>query len=418
MKSKYLYLTVALWCALAGCSKKDGGIGAANAAPAKVAAVEQAAVSVQSDDDFEIRVTDWEITITGYTGSATDVVIPATINGWPVTAIGEMAFRKKGLTSVIIPDNVTTISRGAFRENQLTSIDIPSSVVTIGSAAFYSNQLASVIIPDSVTSIGDFAFEENQLTSIDIPSSVVTIGSSAFYSNQLTKVTIPNNIVSISDGAFSQNRLISVSIGDNVSLGEGYNSGYDMADPSFDDGFVAYYDSTGKRAGTYVLGEGGWIIGAVSEQIVDDFKIAVTVAEGKVTITGYTGSATDVVIPSSINELPVTAIGREAFKSKKLTRVSLPSSVSYIGESAFEDNQLTSVNIPDSVTSIGEDAFYDNKLTQVSISANVFLIEEHRFGAGFLRRPSFDDAFAEYYNSTGKRSGTYVLRDGEWSSEE
>src|SRR5690625_1091290 len=41
--------------------------------------------------------------------------------------------------------------------------------------------------------------------------------------------------------------------------------------------------------------------------------------DGTVTITGYTGNATDITIPEEIDEKTVTVIGESAFKSKNLT---------------------------------------------------------------------------------------------------
>src|SRR4051812_45575741 len=55
------------------------------------------------------------ITITGYTGPGGAVVIPATINNWPVTAIGDYAFADKtALTAVTIPATVASIGENAF----------------------------------------------------------------------------------------------------------------------------------------------------------------------------------------------------------------------------------------------------------------------------------------------------------------
>ena len=55
------------------------------------------------------------ITITGYTGPGGAVTIPSTINGLPVTSIGNYAFSNcTSLTSVTIPDSVTSIGLGAL----------------------------------------------------------------------------------------------------------------------------------------------------------------------------------------------------------------------------------------------------------------------------------------------------------------
>ena len=68
----------------------------------------------------------------------TDVVIPDTYEGLPVTSIGNGAFTQcTSLTNVVIPDSVTNIDRWAFS---------------------YCTNLESIVIPDSVTSIGDYAF--------------------------------------------------------------------------------------------------------------------------------------------------------------------------------------------------------------------------------------------------------------------
>ena len=75
--------------------------------------------------------------------------------------------------------------------------------------------------------------------------------------------------------------------------------------------------------------------------------------DGTVEITGYTGSDTEIVIPSEIEGKAVTSIGETAFYyCKGLTRVTIPDSVTSIGEAAFYYCKgLTSITIPDSVTS-------------------------------------------------------------------
>ena len=55
------------------------------------------------------------IEISGCDETATDVVIPAEIEGVPVTVIGKLSFfNNDKLTSVEIPESVTSIGLGAF----------------------------------------------------------------------------------------------------------------------------------------------------------------------------------------------------------------------------------------------------------------------------------------------------------------
>lgn len=184
------------------------------------------------------------VTITKYTGTESTVILPSTINSWPVTKIGEDALKDNTtITSVTIPANVTEIGSNAFAGcTNLTSVNykgdwsnltiqsgnpavedaakdaaneqlfdfefilnntavivtnykckgtaadvtIPSRykgkpVTAINNAAFPNSAVTSVTIPDSVTSIPDAAFVNcSQLTNISIPNSVTYIGFSAF----------------------------------------------------------------------------------------------------------------------------------------------------------------------------------------------------------------------------------------------
>lgn len=202
------------------------------------------------------------VTITKYTGTESTVILPSTINSWPVTKIGEDAFQDNTtITSVTIPANVTEIGSNAFAGcTNLTSVNyagdwsnltiqsgnpavqdaaneqlfdfdfilnntavivtryngtaadvtIPSRyqgkpVTTIGHAAFFNSAVTSVTIPDSVTSISDDAFVNcPQLTNISIPNSVTYIGFFAFGScTSLKSITLPSSLSSISGALFS-----------------------------------------------------------------------------------------------------------------------------------------------------------------------------------------------------------------------
>jgi hypothetical protein len=100
---------------------------------------------------FNYTTTNGTITITGYTGSGGAVTIPATINGLPVTSIGDESFVGTDLTSVTIPSSVTSIGFETFGYcYSLTNVSIGSSVITIGDGAFVEcYNLTSITISSS-----------------------------------------------------------------------------------------------------------------------------------------------------------------------------------------------------------------------------------------------------------------------------
>jgi len=232
--------------------------------PVREAAPAQVAVPVQAAQPRQIERTqrqagqaprqygneqgfEWEtfghgVMIIGYTGTSRDVRIPQQIQEMPVIGIGNWAFADRQIISVAIPDSVTFINVQAF----------------------YNNQLASITIPDNVTRIGWGAFMGNQLTSISIGNGVTGIGNWAFENNQLANVTIPDSVTSIGHGAFRRNQLASVTVGANVSVGwhwfQGEMGEHDGRSPSFPQGFDAFYQGQGRRAGTYTYSDGNWSV--------------------------------------------------------------------------------------------------------------------------------------------------------------
>ena len=269
-------------------------------------------------------------TITGYHCLDTDVVIPSTIDGHPVTGIAVISFNNKGLTSVVIPNSVITIGNGAFSRNQLTKITIPNGVKTIGNAAFASNPMTSLTIGNGVTKIGNSAFHGNQLTSATIPNSVITIGNSAFYSNEISELTLGNSVTTIGDNAFQENNLVNVIIPNSV----------------------------------ITIGSSAFTINQISNLTIGNS--VTTIGENAFSCN----QLTSITIPNG-----VTTIGNSAFYLNKIGgTLTIPSSVTTIGNAAFGGcfmshdgiygpNNLTDVYIDKLATdslSIGGSAFCVN----------------------------------------------------------
>ncbi|MGN1328261.1 MAG: fibronectin type III domain-containing protein [Eubacterium sp.] len=129
---------------------------------------------------------DYTASITDYTGSETDLTLPATLDDFTVIEIG----------------------CGAFSENDdLLSVTIPDGIITIGAKAFFDcDSLMNVTMSDSLLVIGEGAFEWCfDLENIIIGNSVTNIGKKAFeWCYRLKSVTIPQSVTSISDEAFTR----------------------------------------------------------------------------------------------------------------------------------------------------------------------------------------------------------------------
>ena len=275
------------------------------------------------------------ITITGYTGSGSSVVIPNIIDGLPVNSIGSSAFSgNQNLTSIIIPTNITSIGTNAFLFcDNLPNVVIPNSVTNIGDFTFGTcRKLTSITIGTNVTRIGNYAFENClSLTNLTIPNSVTSIGSYAFLNCwSLTNYTIPDCVTNMGDYAFYGCTGLT-----NISIGDGLAS-----------------------IGNYVFD------GCTN-------LANVTISTNLTSIGSYAfygcSSLPSVTIPNS-----VSSIGSYVFNGcTKLTNVIISNGVASIGNYAFGScSSLPSVTIPNSVTNISSSAFSGcSSLNAINVNA-------------------------------------------------
>ena len=162
-------------------------------------------------------------------GNETSFVIPETICGASVTALGDGAFDvNENITSVILPDSVTSIGSNAFYDcislksirlpksitsieattfakcRSLTGIEIPQNVTSIKAGAFGNcESLTKITLPDKLTEIGDAAFRNcPSLTEINIPSGLTAIGERAFINCAFVTIELPENLQSAGSDAF------------------------------------------------------------------------------------------------------------------------------------------------------------------------------------------------------------------------
>jgi len=304
---------------------------------------------------------------------------------------GTMIFYDNGIKLVAEEDGIFAkghIFDFAIKAGQQTTTAETPFTFADGTITGYNGTETAVVIPSqingqAVTKIGEMAFYNKQLTSVTIPNSITIIESMAFCDNKFTNVTVPDSVTNIGASAFVFTPLTSVTIGANITLGS-YVEAIGGRGDAFNEDLDSVYYSNGQRAGTYTLNNGVWSLSG-NQQATQETAFEFEKGE----ISGYTGTATTLVIPSQIEGRAVTAIREYVFSNK----------------------QLTNVTIPDSVIYIGWAAFWDNPLISITIGANV------EFGYEGDDLYAFDKEFITAYNNNGKQAGTYIINNGVWSME-
>ena len=183
-------------------SAPESGAVSASTSSEPTASGEESAPAESPLDDFEFAENDTGITVVKYLGDDKDVVIPAQVNGKPVTVIGECSFEKMNIFSVTLPDTVTVIGEGAFGQ---------------------CKELKNIDLPDSVTELQGGAFRESGLETITWSDNLQTIGYSCFANTNLREVMLPNQLTELLSGVFMEcDNLEKVIFNEGLKLIEGY----------------------------------------------------------------------------------------------------------------------------------------------------------------------------------------------------
>jgi fibronectin type 3 domain-containing protein len=379
-----------------------------------------------------------EIEITGLEDeSITDLVIPDTIAGLPVTSIGDWAFDEcDNLTSITIPNSVTRIGDHAFSWcSSLTGITIPDSVTTIDDYAFNGCiRLKSITIPESVTSMGDCVFRLCEgLINVTIPNSITSIGENEFqFCYSLKSIIIPASVTTIGSKAFSDSGIVyAIILSSNTKIVNDAFDEYAKLIYSYKHHFYASDDiaptETNLGYKLYKCSDCNLTYKADYVDSINDLGFYYVIRNDAVTIIdNIDSSRTTLVIPAAIDGLPVTTIAEYAFAwCEDLTNIIIPDSVTTIEESAFEGcASLTSITIPASVKTIDSYAFsFCTELTDVLLESNGTSVAEDAFKGSeninnidkinFTHIAVIDKAVAATCTSSGLTEGSHCKVCGE-----
>lgn len=158
-------------------------------------------------DGIRYLISNGEAIAVYFDKSTKTVVVPETIEGYPVTEIKKAFYECRSLTEIKLPENLRKIGDYSFFYcDKLTSIEIPDGVNFIGESAFgRCSSLVNVKLPESLVSVSAWTFSScDLLPGIEIPDNVTHIGEHAFsYCYELSDVKIPDSVVVIGENAFS-----------------------------------------------------------------------------------------------------------------------------------------------------------------------------------------------------------------------
>lgn len=253
-----------------------------------------------TDGDWEFQLLNNEAKITGYIGTDTDVVIPSTVYGVPVTKV--------------------EISWNGNHFRNVESLEYPGTVKKIKNNEVGKN-LKKITLHEGTEIIGDYAFDGTSISSINLPSTVKEIGEHAFQNcTSLSQINLHNGVKKIGEFSF-------------------YKTGFTEVDLTELPEDCVYGDAIFKDC-----------------KYLKTAKLNKGMTEIPVSFFYECVSLTDVEIPSNVN-----TIGNKAFdECKALERIILPTSLKSIGAYAFNEcESLKEVVIPYGVEKLFFHCFAD-----------------------------------------------------------
>lgn len=295
-----------------------------------------------------------------------------------VTEIGDMVFENcEKLESIVIPETLEEIGASVFGGcSSLQDIDLPNKPLSLDHNTFYgsayyedkSNWENGVLYVDNylLAINSDFL----NLSEYEVKEGTIAIAINAFLNNaqNLTKITLPEGLKLIGDKAFSSlSKLESINIPSSVDT-IGYNA---FASTGIYNNSTNWSDN-----GLYI---DGWLVNVqntkISEFEVKEGTIGVSNGSDVSFIPSSARKITKLTLPSTLRY-----IGKNSFKQLTLIKeISLGGSLEFIKEGAFAVcSSLEKVNLDEctNLALIGDQAFSQAKISEITIPESVLEMGE------------------------------------------
>ena len=304
-----------------------------------VCALAPVTVNAKESDGFTYTIENDEVTLETCTlpMDTTEIIVPDTIEGKPVTQLSERMFRNYPLVeTVTLPSHLTAIPDGCFVMcDALQNVQIPDSVTEIGENAFGNcDSLQEITLPPSVQSIGRAAFYGcDALETVNIPEGVTVLDHTFGDCHSLREVALPATITTL-DSAFTRCTALQ-----RIEIPSGVEH--------FED---SLFDCTALES-----------ITVADDNAVFTSKDGVLFTKDEQTLLQYPlgNPRTDYVIPDSVTEIRDTAFWRCQY----LANVTIPEGITELCREFYGSPAIQTVTLPKSLVRIDVNTFTQGATT-------------------------------------------------------
>lgn len=330
---------------------------------------------------FEFKEVGDEVTVLNCNaGTDTDIIVPDTYNGKPVTVIGDGAFSNIGYSEIegeYIPRQITlpkTIKKIGFLSFGLTMVAVTnlnelSNLEYIGAYAFMGSLISGdIVLPESVEYVGASAFSATEITSlhlgrnVNIPQPETSKTALSYLLKKSSSSNFFGSYTSMSTRDSEKSIALCCSDLKKITV--------DYRNPNYRSVNGVLYSKDMTKLYAYPSGKTGSVY--VMPDTVDAFYNALGgFYIYPITVLGLTIDLFDENGGLTFNSKP-SLLEPNAFKfASNLKTVVISDRVSKITDIAFYNTGIESIFIPKSVTTIEKKAFWHcTELTTVGFDRN------------------------------------------------
>lgn len=349
----------------------------------------------KKNDEYEYFLNkDGTVQVSSYLGKDSEVVIPDTIEGCPVTGISSYTFEGCDfITKIKIPDTVITVGDEAFSDTAYykNEDNWDNGTLYVDKVLYEVSEDAEgeFTVREGTTAIAYYAFVGcEKLTEITIPGSVKILPFRTFkgcYS--LTDLNVGEGTEIIEDQSFAGcEKLENISLPKTikrVGVKAFGNTAFYNDEYNWDNGAL-YLDSIlleldSEFTGTYKIREGTTVL---ADSVFEESNITrVYLPKGLKTLSqsafNLCRHLKDIHFNDDLEEIASLCFPT----SSEMTSIELPENVKKIDYRAFAYTDYKEIILPENLKKVGAEAFVTCKnLKEITIPAGVEEIDQEAFG--------------------------------------